>query len=176
MAKEFYGVFESTNIRGRNFSFVSDIDLENGMLIHKGDLVSDKGTQVWEAVVPSTASIAAGREVYVVGNPALSPDRTTTYKMNEDQYYIPAGKVFRAYELQEKDRFGISDYSINGTPVVGEYIVLENGEAFPATAATAPVAGFLAMVYEIAPMGFNYWVGQQVDARSNRVRVEVVRN
>ena len=101
-----YGIFESTHITGRNFSFVSDIALENGMLVHKGELASDvQGTEVYRAVVPTAATLTANEPVYVIGNPAWNYDTSSIVNQNEDKYFIPARKIFRVYQLNVTDKF-----------------------------------------------------------------------
>ena len=182
MANKLYGIFESSHITGRNFSFVSDIDLENGMLVHRGELVTDvQGTEVYRAVLPTAASISGNEPVYVIGNPAWSYDSSSIVNHNEDKYYIPAGKIFRVYSLNVSDKFGIADYGIEGIGnddniAVGEYIRLLAGSAKPERATTMPSNGFAARVIDIRDMGHEYWVGQKIDQRTRKIRVEVVRN
>ena len=172
-----YGIFESTHITGRNFSFVSDVAMENGMLVHKGELVNQvQGTEVYRAVVPTAATIAADEPVYVIGNPAWNYDKSSIVNQNEDKYFIPAGKIFRVYQLNVTDKFGIADYGIEGTPVVGEYVSLDADSTKPIASATLPDGGFAGRVIEIRDMGFEYWVGQPVNQRTYKVRIEVVRN
>lgn len=181
MANQVYGIFESTNIRrGVCFSFVSDVQLENGNLVHKGELVEDKlGNEVYRAIIPTAETISAGEPVFVVGNPAWSYDTSSIINQNEDAYYIPAGKVFRVYALNAKDKFGIANYGINDgeTIAVGEYIVLDANDAKPIRATSLPASGFAARVVEVVQMGNEYWIGKvTVDQRTVKVRVEVVRN
>lgn len=179
MANGLYGIFESSLITARNFSFKSDINLENGMLVHKGAVVDEvQGTEVYHAVLPTAASIASNEPIYVVGNPAWSYDSSSIINQNEDKYYIPAGKIFRVYGLNVTDKFAIADYGIDGgnTIAVDEYIGLANGEAQPVASATLPASGFAARVIDIRDMGHEYWVGQTIDQRTRKVRVEVVRN
>ena len=178
MANGLYGIFESTLITGRNFSFVSDKDLENGMLVHRGDIVSTiKGNEVYQAIVPTAASISRNERVYVIGNPAWSYDDSSIVNHNEDKYFIPAGKIFRVYSLNASDRFGIADYGIEGNPVdVGDYIRLLADSTKPESATALPANGFAARVIEVRDMGHEYWVGQLIDQRTRMIRVEVVRN
>ena len=90
MAIERYGIFESTHITGRNFSFVSDIDLENGMLIHKGELV-DGTKEVYRAVIPTAATVN-NEPVFVIGNPAWSYDQSSIINQNECNYLSQRGR------------------------------------------------------------------------------------
>ena len=170
-----YGIFESTNINpGRNYSFVATVDLENGMLVHKGDLVAGS-KDVYEAIIPTTASINA-EPVYVVGNPAWSYDSSSIINQNEEEYIIKAGKVFRVYNLKATDKFAIADYGIDGTPVVGQYVAPQNGSGKLAASASAPSTAFVGKVIKIADMGYQYFVGQIVDQRTKKVIIEVVKN
>ena len=168
------GIFESTNITGRNYSFVSTVDLENGMLVHKGALVPGS-KDIYEALIPTSATIAA-EPVFVVGNPAWSYDTSSLVNQNENNYYIKAGVVFRVYGLKVTDKFGIADYGIDGTPVVGKYVGLQNGSAKPIAAATAPSTAFVGKVIQEADMGFEYYIGQHIDSRTKKIRIEVVKN
>ena len=183
MANGLYGIFESTLITGRNFSFVSDRDLENGMLVHRGELVSDvKGNEVYQAIVPTGVSISRNESVYVIGDPAWSYDESSIVNQNEDKYFIPAGKIFRVYSLNVGDRFGIADYGIEGHGIegneveVGHYIGLLADSTRPERSTSLPSNGFAARVIQIRDMGHEYFVGQKIDQRTRKVRVEVVRN
>ena len=182
MERKVYGVFESTHITGRNFSLIGDKDLENGMLVHKGELIeSGHGREVYRAVVPTATSIAANEPVYVVGNPAWSYDSSSSVNQNEDNYFVPAGKTFRAYQLNVTDRFGVSDYSILGAteanPIaVGDYVGLTADGTKLTRVSAKPNAGFAGRVYQIREMGFNVWVGQEANLSSTLVRIEVLRN
>jgi len=169
-----YGIFESTHITGRNFSFVSDVNLENGMLVHKGELV-DATKEVYRAIIP-TAGTLESEPVYVIGNPAWNYDTSSIVNQNECKYFIPAGKVFRVYSLNPTDKFGVADYGIEGEPVVGEYVSLAADSARLAASASLPATGFAGRVVQIVDMGFNYFVGVNVTQRTYKVRIEVVRN
>ena len=168
------GIFESTNITGRNYSFVSAVDLENGMLVHKGELVPGS-KDVYEALIPTSATIN-DEPVFMVGNPAWSYDTSSVVNQNEDNYIVKAGTVFRVYGLKVTDKFGIADYGIEGTPVVGQYVGLQAGSAKPIAAASAPATAFVGRVIQEVDMGFEYHVGQHVDNRTKKIRIEVVKN
>ena len=172
---ERYGIFESTRITGQNLSFISDVNMENGWLVHKGELV-DSEREIYRAIIP-TAGTLATEPVYVVGNPAWNYDTTSLINQNECNYFIPAGKVFRVYTLNPNDKFGIANYGVDGIPVVGEYVGLQAGSAKP-IASAAPPAGsaFVGRVNELRQMGNEYHVGTSVDQRTVKVRIEVVSN
>ena len=162
---------------------MSDMDLENGMFVHRGEIVDNvQGNEVYQAIVPTAASINRNEPVYVIGNPAWSYDESSIINQNEDKYFIPAGKIFRVYALNVSDRFGIADYGIEGYGVegneveVGHYISLLADSVKPERSTSLPANGFAARVIEIRDMGHEYWVGQKIDQRTRKVRVEVVRN
>ena len=169
-----YGIFESTKITGGNFSFLSTVDLENGMLIHKGGLVPGS-KDIYEALIPTAANIA-NEPVYVVGDPAWNYDTSSAINQNEDQYIVKAGMVFRCYGLKPTDKFGIADYGIDGTPVVGEYVGLLNDSAKPIASATVPSGAFVGRVIQEVDMGHEYFVGKPIDGRIKKIRIEVVKN
>jgi hypothetical protein len=168
------GIFESTNITGRNYFFVSTVDLENGMLVHKGGLIPGS-KDVYEALIPTAGTISA-EPVYAVGNPAWSYDSSSIVNQNEDNYIIKAGTVFRVYGLKPTDKFGIADYGIDGTPVVGQFVGLQAGSGKPVAAASAPSTAFVGKVIQEVDMGYEYFVGQIVDNRTKKIRIEVVKN
>jgi len=167
------GIFVSTNIKGKCLSFVGTNELENGMLLEKGDLVTGE-TQVYNTALPT-----GDNTVYVAGDPAWSYDTSTVINQNENEYVIPAGKQFRVYPLEAGDRFTVADYGITGgdTVAVGDYVGLTNGSALPtATGATEPTTAFVGKVVNVVTKGFTYWVGQQVDNSVRLVTIEVVKN
>jgi hypothetical protein len=172
------GIFVSTNLKGKPLSFVSSVDLENGMLIEMGDIVSEKD-QIYNAVAPTGT-----KAVYVIGDPAWSYDTSSVINQNEDEYVIKAGKVFRAYPLlatpgDRKDRFTVADYGINnGTTIaVGNYIGLTSGSYLPNNAGSSePSTAFIGKVVKVNTQGFTYWVGQSVDTRVKLVTIEVEKN
>ena len=170
-----YGIFESTRITGQNLSFISDVDMENGWLVHKGELV-DTEREIYRAVIP-TAGTLANEPVYVVGNPAWNYDTSSLINQNECNYFIPAGKVFRVYTLAPNDKFGVADYGIDGTTVVGEYVGLQAGSAKPIASATPPGgSAFVGKVVQHREMGNEYHVGVNLNQRTKKVRIEVVSN
>ena len=168
------GIFESTHITGRNFFFISSVEMENGMLVHKGELVPGS-KDVYEALIPTAATIDI-QPVYVVGNPAWNYDSSSMVNQNEDNYTIKAGTVFRVYSLNVADKFGIADYGIEGTPIVGQFVGLQNGSAKPIASATEPDTAFVGKVIQEVDMGHEYFVGQAVDNRLKKIRIEVVKN
>jgi hypothetical protein len=166
-----YGIFDSTNIKGRNFSFVHTADIENGSLIAKGALVSGS-KDVYNVALPTVDD-----EVFVVGNPAWDYDTSSTVNQNAENYIIKAGTIFRAYELLKKDKFTIADYGITGTPAEGEFVATAAGAFKPVASTTKPTDdGFIGQVVRIKEYGFLYEVGETIDQRLTKVTIEVLQN
>ena len=170
------GIFESTNIRGKCLNFVADAELENGMLVQKGGLAAGKA-DVYQALLPAAATMASG-PAYVVGDPAWSYDSSSIANQNEDEYAIPAGKVFRAYELAAGDRFAVGDYGIDGGPVAaGGFVGLQDGSGKPVFAAAEPSgSAFVGKVVSVRELGFKYDVGAPVDTRVKKACIEAIKN
>ncbi len=61
-----YGIFEATNIKGRNLSFVSTVDIENGQLFHRGELVTGS-KDIYNAVLPTAESLATTPVLILLG-------------------------------------------------------------------------------------------------------------
>jgi len=170
------GIFESANISGKNYTFVSTEDLENGMLVHMGDLVTGS-KDIYNAVIPATATLASS-PVYVIGNPAWSYDDGSKTNQNENAYVIKAGTPFRVYALNKNDKFAIADYGIDGGEAeVGKYVGLQNGSGKPTLSATKPTgSAFVGEIVYVRRLGAEYFVGQTVDTRVNKVVIKVVSN
>jgi hypothetical protein len=173
---ELKGIFESTNITGQNYSFVSTQDLENGMLVHMGPLVTGS-KDIYNAEIPTAATLA-DQPVYIVGDPAWSYDNSSITNQNEDAYVIKAGKVFRVYELKANNKFAIADYGIDGgAPEVGKFVGLQNGSGKPVLSAAAPTdSAFVGEIVYIRNLGAEYFVGQTVDTKVSKVVIKVVKN
>jgi hypothetical protein len=153
---------------------LASVELENGMLVHKGELVAGS-KDVYEALIP-TATTIASEPVYVVGNPAWNYDTTSLVNQNEDEYTIKAGIVFRGYGLIVTDKFGVADYGIDGTPVVGEYVGAQAGSPKLKASATKPAGAFVGKVIQEVDMGHEYFMGQTVEKRKKKIRIEVIKN
>ena len=171
-----YGIFESTNIKGKCLSFIGAVDIENGSLVNKGELVTGS-KDIYNAIVPTAATLE-DEPVYVVGNPAWDYDESSKTNQNEDAYIIKAGKPFRVYGLNKGDKFGIADYGIDGgTPEVGKFVGLQDGSGKPELSDTEPTASaFVGEIVYIRNLGANYFVGQEVDTKVSKVVIRVIKN
>ena len=173
-----YGIFESTNIRGKNFSMQSANDVENGTLVVRGDLITK---DIYEAQLPATATLATA-PVFVVGHPAWSYDTSSVVNQNENAFINKAGKAFRTYELAANDRFAIADYGIDfsdvgNAPAVGQFLGLANGSGTPVASATEPSgSAFVGKIVAIKDQGNAYFIGQDVNLRTKKIVIEVIQN
>ena len=194
-----YNVVETTNMFGSKcLSFQATTDIENGMLIAKGDLVTGE-KDIYTANVPTTAD-----EVYLVANPAWSYDDSSVTSQNEENFINKAGIAFRGYQLKKDNKFKI--YSTAITPIssdenatttdvaVGQYITIDGSTNKPKAVATKPSSGFVGKVIAVEEIGFPYCVGSlgqnvilgsgdktvsmgyAVDTRVTKVTIEVVKN
>lgn len=192
-----YGVVETTLVKGcLNVSLVSDTDVENGMLLTKGELVTGQ-RQVYKGVAPATATLA-DEKVFLVANPAWSYDDCLSTNQNEENFINKAGVPFRAYELKADCKFRITDYSIDAiddsTPLaVGQYVGLQDGTGRMKASASAPVgSAFVGIIENIDDAGFPFLIGSAgapitgdstnvygkgtIDTRTKRVKIRVIAN
>lgn len=196
-----YNVVETTNMWGAKcLSFQATSDIENGMLVAKGDLVTGE-TDIYTASVPTTAD-----EVYLVANPAWSYDDNRATDQNEENFINKAGVPFRVYQLKKDNKFKI--YSTAITPAtsgsgesatetavaVGQYITIDGATNKPKAVTAKPASGFVGKVIAVEEIGFPYCVGSlgqnvvigsgdtavtighSVDTRVTKVTIEVIKN
>ncbi len=181
-----YGIFEATNIKGRNLSFVSTVDIENGQLFHRGELVTGS-KDIYNAVLPTAESLAT-TPVFVAGDPAWNYANNSVTDKNEDAYIIPKGKSFRAYPLGNSknvpDKYTIANYQIDlsgvdGKAEVGQYVagmVFADGKSHVASADAPADVAYVGKIISLLDVGYEYYVGQNVDTRVQKVLIEVVKN
>lgn len=124
---------------GDVYSVRSTEILENGFVGKLGDIEAGN-PDVRKLEVP-----AAGDSLVVIANPAMIYDNARLGAGKENQYEMEAGEVVRAYGLRETFVFAISKEGVNGTAVVGEYLVAGAGHKL-VPSATIPATGFAAKV------------------------------
>jgi hypothetical protein len=124
-----------------------------------GDVFSVRGTEILEnGFVGKLGAIEAGNrdvralevpealdELVLIANPAMIYDNARMGSANEDNYEMAAGDVVRAYGLRKTFTFGVSKEGINGTAVVGQYLIAGAGHKL-VPSATLPASGFAAIV------------------------------
>lgn len=174
-----YGVVHTTNIKNPElYSFQSTVEIENGSLVHKGDLIAGERS-VYEAVQP-TATSTETDSVYLVAHPAWPYDDSFRVKQNEDAYINPADEAFRVYALHSGDRFKLTAYSfVNPTAVaVGSYVYPTAGSYKMSIDTAAPTTAFVGKIIGVDETGFAYAVGSAgtIDTSFKMVLIEVVSN
>lgn len=155
------------------FSFVSETNLDNGMLVAKGDLAEGE-REIYEAKFDIT------KPAYLVLNPAWQYDDSTySKKYDEAYYYNEACKPFRGYELIPTRRYEVSS-DICGTALKEGDFVIAKADGTLAKAATEKNAGnaFVGKVVAVTTRGFGYAVGSAgtVSTASKFYTIEVVKN
>lgn len=190
-----YNVVETTNMFGAKcLSFQANADIENGMLVAKGDLVTGE-TDIYTANVPT-----ADDEVYLVANPAWSYDDNRATDQNEENYINKAGIPFRVYQVKKDNKFktyntGITPIDTDTPIAVGQYVTVDGTTNKPKAVATAPTTGaFIGKVINVEEIGFPYCIGSlgqnviigsgdnavsmghAVDTRVTKVTIEVIKN
>jgi len=189
-----YNVVETTNLYGSKcLSFQATTDIENGMLIAKGDLVTGE-KEIYTATVPTTDD-----EVYLVANSAWSYDDSSTTSQNEENFINKANIAFRGFQLKKDNKF--KTYSTGITPIgedtalaVGQFITIDGTTHKPKAVATKPESGFVGKIVDIEEIGFPFCVGSlgqnviigsgdtavtmgySVDTRVTKVTIEVIKN
>ena len=81
-----------------------------------------KRPDVWEAVIPAKED----KIVLILTAPKIYEEYEK--KMQEEQYfYNAAGEIMRAYEIQDTDRFSVSEeaLSADANAAVGKYVVVD---------------------------------------------------
>ena len=192
MAK--YGVVETTKITEICYDMEnSTVDIENGWVVAKGDLLTGE-RNIYAAGVPAVTD-----KIYLVANPAWSYDNRLSAQ-SEDQFINVRNKPFRVYGLAETNKFGVTDYTITPvdavTPIaVGDYIGVDGTTMKLADLGTSEPdgaeVGFIGKVVEIentgiypclnvctvtAPAGTPPVGGGEIVPEGKKIIIEVVQN
>lgn len=171
-----YGVVETTKITEPCFDVKATVDVQNGWVVKKGDIVTGEKA-IYKAEVPATTD-----EVYLVANPAWDYNDSSIINQNEENYINKAGKSFRVYALKKDNQFAVLDYSIaeNTSLAVGDYIGVDGSTMQLKDLGTSDPGstGFMGKVIEITTYGFAYCTGTagNVGETGKKVTIEVVRN
>lgn len=158
---------------GLCFSFISETDLDNGMLIAKGDLEEGE-REIYKAELDIT------KAAYLVLNPAWQYDDSTYAKRYDESYYF-VGKCtpFRGYQLYPTRRYEVSADICADTLMVGDFVVATaTGKLAKAASATNAGNAFVGKVVAVPTHGFVYASGSagNVDITSKTYVIEVVKN
>lgn len=121
--------------------------LENGFVGRLGEVEAGNPD-----IRTLAAPVAGDGDLVLIANPAINYDQSRMGANKEDQYEMAAGEAVRAYGLRKSLVFAVAKEGINGTPVVGEYLVAGAGHKL-VPAATAPLEGFAAKIVRIDKVG-----------------------
>ena len=182
------GVVHTTNVLyAKPFSFQSAENLENGFFVTKGNLVAGE-TEVYEGLKPATATL--GEKAYLVAHPATSYD-TRADSQNEENFINAKNTPYRVYDLEPNNKISITNYTIDGTVAVGNYVTIADGsyKLNAATTVTMDDYGFVGKIERIEDMGYFYYVGSLgkdtdgavvpvpgVDGRVKMVVISIIKN
>lgn len=134
-------------------------DMKNGSFVNLGAKLKD---DVRAVSVPATATLDTA-EVLVVFSDETSYEEGKTINDFVNKANVPA----RAYHLYEGDSWLIDNTDFDGTAVVGEYLIPQNGSVVPLASAT-PTGNSLQVVVEDIDQTIGY-------GRRPATRVKVAR-
>lgn len=146
-----YTVFESVNMGsthydGKIFDAVCASDVENGTFGYISGTDTTKGDPVYTFV----KGFAAGKDVFVVDQPAWDEDNHHRVNQRKDKFINKAGSVFRIREVKRNDKFGIT--ADGATPAtkasleVGKYVTIDGSTGKLVVAGSASGATFEGIV------------------------------
>ena len=110
---------------GRLYSAIHTSALDNGSVIFLGALKEGE-TEIYEAVVPTTALIATEQPMLVM-TPEIMYDQSRKAKNALGNFVNKANKAFPVVPLSAFDEIEISKEGFTGTPAKGKYVVLKDG-------------------------------------------------
>ncbi len=120
-----YGMVDLNKVQatyaGNIVTLKHSADVENGTVCNLGALVTGE-TEMYAVGVPATATLASA-EVVLVASPEV------IYEGNKSmgEFVNKTGKPIRGYHLTVGDVFTVSDNVLDGTSVVGKYLIPQNG-------------------------------------------------
>ena len=91
---------------GHIFTVQANEELQNGFVGHLGKLI-DKEREVYELVKPTSESIKT-TPLVLIADVELNYSQQTKGEAALENFYIPAGTLCRAYEINREDIIGIS--------------------------------------------------------------------
>lgn len=145
---------KSTNAGGRLFSVIHTEALKNGEFGFLGGYKTGE-KEIREFIKPTTALI--GKEMpVVIMKPEIIKDQSTKAKQALGNFVNPANKPTVAVPIQVNDEFEVSADLITALatkPVVGNYVILENGKTLLKEQVGAPASGvkFYGLITEVRP-------------------------
>lgn len=134
-------------------SVTEDVDVDNGVAVTTTGWTHDGLQEL-------TAKVAGAKDkIVVIGTPAINKTAFTKAQDAETNFYIPAGKLARAYQIEgdavNGDIFGVGDFQFsNQDPTdvkVDAYVVVDGNGGWTAQAAkpSASAYGFIGQIQSI---------------------------
>ena len=155
-----HGVFESSRMKATVVGHLYDalvrdasgveIDVDNGVALKIGDFTGNGLQERYATVAKIKDKIA------VTGTPAIVKDAFTKNQEAITNFYNPAGKDAKAYEVVTEDIFAVAKHQFTSTSQaavnVGAYVVVDGNGAWVAQAAkpAADGYGFIGKVHSLA--------------------------
>ena len=136
-----HGVFESTNMHSTRYGCVDalvEAPIDNGNV---GYVEGGK----FKAF---TAELIGKKQVVVLDQPAWNYEECSIVNQRKDAFQIEAGVIARARNMYLNDKFGLNAAAIEGTPVVGKYLVLAAGSTKLVVADSIEGAAFACEIVE----------------------------
>lgn len=144
------GMCNADRLHGAIKSIISDVDLQNGMIIALGALKAGE-RELYEVVKPTTANIKTDEFLL-----HYSPEVMYETGKQISDFELKAGRPGRVYHLVVGDEFTITDNMITGASKVGEYLIPQNGSFQLAAAANLEgETTLVCKVIEKGVLGFN---------------------
>lgn len=144
-------VFESVNMGtthydGKIFDAVCATDVENGTFGYITGIDSTNGDPVYTFV----KGYAAGKDVFVVDQPAWDEDTHHITNQRKDKFTNKAGSIFRIREVKRNDKFGISIDGVTSatqaTMDTGKYVTIDASTGKLVAAGSSSGAAFEGIV------------------------------
>lgn len=157
-----HGIAESSNLKSTIVGNMYDalVKDENGV-----EIAVDNGAPILvdgytgNGLQERNATIAGvGDKIAFVCAPAINKTAVTKAQNNPENFFIPAGKIAKAYEVVEDDIVGIADYQFSaGTPAVNAYVVVDGDGAYEVkeTLPSKSTYGFIGKIHSIALGSFS---------------------
>lgn len=121
-------------------------EFENGFVAKLGD-VEKANLDVHGVTAP-----ASGDAVVIIGNPAIVYDNARVGTGLENEYFMKAGEVVRAYKPEANKLVSISLEGFVTEPAEGDIVAAAGGYKLDVTE-TAPTTGFKAKVVKLETVG-----------------------
>lgn len=138
MATTAYGIVEllsvaAKNVDSYNHTFKNtDDDIENGSIFTMGDLITEDGDEIYQAVKPATAALKGA--VYMAASPIrvitelADGSKFVDLTMNPKAFINKAGQPIDGFLLQRGDKVRLNKDAIGGSKSTNKYITATDSQ------------------------------------------------